>query len=86
MFHLHTGPFTKLVVDSLVNFFIASSLHDACPPGSVRGLDKSELELEICLRSPVSRNRNQKLPMMALFVPFLLLLTVQIEDVSQNDL
>ena len=32
--HLRTSPFTKLVVDSTVNFLIVGSLHDACPPGS----------------------------------------------------
>ena len=37
------------------------SVHNtSLPCDSVRGLDKSEMVM--CLRSPVSRNRNQKLP------------------------
>ena len=32
-FLLHTSLFTKYVVDSVVNFLIVGSLHDACPPG-----------------------------------------------------
>ena len=41
--------------------------------GVVCCLDKSEVEM--CLHSPVSRKRNQKIPMVALFVLFLLKLS-----------
>ena len=59
------------------------SVHNTqLPFDSVRGLDKSELE--ICLRSPVSRKRDQKLPL-GLFVLFLLPPTVQLEDVPQHN-
>ena len=46
-------------------------------------LDKPELEM--CLYFPVSEKHDQKLPMMALFVLFLLPPAVQLEDVSQHN-
>ena len=49
----------------------------------VRRLDESELGT--CLHFPVSRYRNQRIPMVALFVLFLLPSTVQLEDVSQHN-
>ena len=58
------------------------SVHNTSLPFDHRH-DLDKLGLEICLRSPVSRKRNQK-PPLGLFVLFLRPPTVQLEDVSQH--